>query len=70
MKNLWLILFVTWSFYADVRDVLQTQDYIGGPWRDVPGPYPVVAGQYKVPVSGKSQAFFRLRKAWGTPWVL
>jgi hypothetical protein len=69
MQSFWLILFVMWSVRSGVHDVLETQDYIGGPWRIVPGPYPVVGGEYKVPIPNQPQAFFRVTANWGVPWV-
>jgi hypothetical protein len=57
-----ILLFVVWNVRVGLTDILEVQDEIAAPWRDVPGPYPIVNGEYKVPIgSGHSHQFFRLR---------
>ena len=64
---------VLWTYDAECLDVLETAVSPDGPWRDVPGPYPLTAGgkRYEIPVPHLDPAgFFRVRRWWGTPDIV
>lgn len=55
-----------------VRDVLEVQTSLGGPWQIVPGPYQLTADRkdYVVDVGNEGIKFFRVRRDWGSPWLV
>lgn len=62
-------IFVAWTVESGTRDVLEMSSD-AETWVDLPGPYDVRGDEYftRVP-SGRANAFFRVRRVWGTPWV-
>lgn len=67
--NLLCLLFVLWNYEPGVIDTLEYQEYIGGPWTEVAGPYLLTPGgvDYKVPIDTTlAQAFFRVKRVWKT----
>lgn len=68
-------LFTLWDMTSGTRDVLEMSNQPGnGIWMDIPGPYEIreIEGisTYYVPTPvGYAQAFFRVRREWGNPWI-
>jgi len=67
---------VYWTVDAAMRDVLETCPDLSAPvWSDTAGPYDALdidgVMTYRVPVTGYGgpNAFFRIRRWWGNPWV-
>ena len=65
--NLFLTLFVLWTFEPGVTDTLEFQEYIGGPWTAVARPYFFTpdGGEYKVQIIPLfPQGIFRVSRVW------
>lgn len=83
MIALLMSYFVLWTFEPTapsdmgstprpVRDVLEVQNVLGGPWIEIPGPYRLTTDKkdYCVDVGSEGIKFFRINRWWGEPWVV
>lgn len=65
--NTAIALFVLWNYDPVWTDTLEFQEYIGGPWIEVPAPYffSPDGADYKIEIIPLSpQMIFRVRREW------
>lgn len=64
-------LTVGWDFDYRCLDILQFFNEPYQRWDSVPGPYEVVAGRYRIPITA-DQPFrmFRVTRQWGVPFIV